>query len=77
MIRFMSEGQERCEALPIAVRVFTTRKRRRDELEEKLRTRRVLRRYPQEVLVFDTETTTDPSQRLLLGSWRFYRDAWD
>ena len=73
----MSEAMGRCEALPIAVRVFTTRKRRRDELQETLQTKRVLRRYPHEVLVFDTETTVDPSMRLLIGAWRFYRDAWD
>jgi hypothetical protein len=37
----------------------------------------VRRRYPAEALVFDTETTRDPSQRLLFGVWRLYRDPWD
>src|SRR5207247_7829274 len=27
--------------------------------------------WPETVLVIDTETTTDPTQRLLFGSWRF------
>src|SRR5438034_9325468 len=27
--------------------------------------------WPETVLVLDTETTTDPTQRLLYGSWRF------
>ena len=36
-----------------------------------------LRRYPTEALVFDTETTDDPEQRLLVGVWRFYRDGPD
>src|SRR5438034_8983963 len=27
--------------------------------------------WPETVLVVDTETTTDPTQRLLFGSWRF------
>jgi hypothetical protein len=63
------------EALPIAVRVYTTRKRRPQK--ESPAVRKPKRRYGQEALVFDTETTTDPSQRLLVGSWRVYRDQWD
>lgn len=55
-----------------ATRVFTTRKRR--EPKPRRRSRSVKRRYPYEALVFDTETTTDGSQRLLFGVWRFYRD---
>ncbi len=31
---------------------------------------------PKEILVFDAETTTDPTQRLLFGSWRYgHREA--
>src|SRR5256885_248690 len=26
---------------------------------------------PDDILAFDTETTTDPTQRLLFGSWRY------
>ena len=60
------------EPIVTAVRVFTTRTRRpRVEPEEPKRRKR---RYPFEVLVFDTETTIDPSQNLLVGVWRFYRD---
>src|SRR2546428_7256321 len=31
---------------------------------------------PEDILVFDTETTTDPTQRLMFGSWRYgHREA--
>jgi len=66
---------ERCIALPIAVRVFTRRSRRKPEWEER-KAKPLKRRYPAEALVFDTETTRDPSQRLLFGVWRLYRDPW-
>jgi hypothetical protein len=39
--------------------------------------RRRLRRYPSEALVFDTETEPGPSQRLRFLVWRVYRDRAD
>ena len=39
--------------------------------------RRRLRRYPSEALVFDTETEPGPSQRLRFLVWRVYRDRVD
>ncbi len=60
------------EPIVTAVRVFTTRTRRPRAEPEKPKRRK--RRYPFEVLVFDTETTIDPAQNLLVGVWRFYRD---
>ena len=41
---------------------------------EKRPPRVVKRRYPREALVFDTETLTEPGQRLMVGVWRLYRD---
>jgi len=55
------------------VRVFTTRVRRPKRTLAPSGEKRK-RRYPHEVLVFDTETTLDPAQNLLFGVWRFYRD---
>jgi hypothetical protein len=77
------KGQARphCDALPTAVRVFTTRDREAEEESDPdagwdpRKRKGRLRRYPTEALVFDTETTTDPAQRLLVGVWRHYRDA--
>ena len=61
------------DPLVSAVRVYTTRPRPRPA--KRAQPARVLkRRLPFEVLVFDTETTIDPTQRLLVGSWRVYRD---
>ena len=60
------------EPIVTAVRVFTTRNRQRKRTPAAPKRRR--RRYPFEVLVFDTETTIDPSQNLQVGVWRFYRD---
>lgn len=54
--------------LPIALRAFTTR--RESSRRRPKHARRKETRWPEAVLVFDTETTTDPSQRLLFGSWR-------
>ncbi len=39
--------------------------------------RRVKRRYPTEALIFDTETETEPAQRLRLLVWRLYSDGPD
>jgi hypothetical protein len=68
------------DVLAIALRVFAERCVTGDELIDDLprRTRRVLqRRLPHRVLVFDTETTTDETQRLIFGSWRYFVDRRD
>ena len=57
--------------LPIVVRAYTER-----EFKSKLKTPisgAPEPKWPNSVLVFDTETTTDPTQRLLFGSYRYYR----
>jgi hypothetical protein len=71
----MDEDHPRPDELDIAVRVFTTRPSpdRRGRRSSRPR-RRVLRTYPSEALVFDTETATGPSQRLKIGVWRLYVD---
>ena len=66
-------------AVPIALRAHTVR----IELAEQAakdgkapppkRSQRAERRWPQHVLVFDTETTTDASQALIFGSYRVSR----
>ena len=64
-----------CDALQVALRVYTTRpKRGGGRWPEEGSGRRLRRRPPFEALVFDTETTLEPCQRLLVGGWRFYRD---
>lgn len=60
--------------LPVAVRGYTVR---RKEAEPADSARRGQWKFPSGVLVFDTETTTDRSQRLNFGSWRYYRVGWD
>lgn len=60
------------EPIVTAVRVFTTRARR--DKKDRIKRSSRKRRYPFEVLVFDTETRIDPSQNLMVGVWRFYRD---
>jgi hypothetical protein len=60
-------------ALRMAIRVFTTRPP--DEHPEEWPPKgRPKRRYPSEALIFDTETTTGPSQQLKVGVWRLYID---
>ena len=59
--------------LPIALRAFTERREPSQARRRPTQRRRPEIRWPEAVLVFDTETTTDPSQRLLFGSWRSYR----
>jgi hypothetical protein len=63
--------------LPIAVRAFTTR--RRPDIEDDDRPRaapppEAMR--PTNFVAIDTETTTDASQRLLFGAWRYCRLDW-
>ena len=70
----------------MAVRVWTTRAatattesdenlEHAEELGSYRPRRRVKRRYPTEALAFDTETETDPAQRVRLLVWRLYSDA--
>ncbi len=70
----------------MAVRVWTTRAAtttteaaenvaHADELGSYRPGRRVKRRYPTEALIFDTETETDPAQRVRLLVWRLYSDG--
>ena len=61
------------EPIVTASRVYTTRVRR-PKKGRSPEPSRAKRRYPSEVLVFDTETTDDPAQNLLFGGWRLYRD---
>jgi hypothetical protein len=65
--------------LTIALRVYAVRRDADDDKpsaeEQPRRVRRKLRRHlPHRVLVFDTETTTDDSQRLIFGVWRYFVD---
>ena len=61
--------------LEIAVRAWTTRTRQLDEDGSPPTRRRPApkRRYPAYWLIFDTETTADATQRLLIGCWRLCR----
>jgi len=59
--------------LPVAVRAYTVRRDRNDQYDS---SRRGQWKLPKSALVFDTETTTDRSQRLNFGSWRYYRLTW-
>jgi len=54
--------------LPIAVRAFT--ERAKPAKPKGSRSRGSVRRWPRYVLLFDTETTTDTTQRLTFGSYR-------
>lgn len=65
-----------CDALITALRVFAVRSRRDEDAKdpEEQEEPRPKRQYPHEVLVFDTETRSEPAQRLLFGVWRLYRD---
>ena len=63
-------------ALPVAVRAYTVPEPAEDDADSARRGRRAMR-DPQHILVFDTETTVDSSQRLNFGSWRYFRVGWD
>ena len=71
------------DELVTAVRVFTVRKpaakTKKDKKSEKEPQPKpsVLRRYPREALVFDTETLPGPAQNLRILVWRMYRDPPD
>jgi hypothetical protein len=73
------------EDLTVAVRVWTPRTAPADLAAAnsadcpgrnivRAPTRAVKRRYPAEALIFDTETETDPAQRLRFLVWRLYSD---
>src|SRR5579862_3418890 len=64
------------EQLKIAIRAFGTRRPARSEgRSDEGRARPAVKRaYPSEALIFDTETTTGPSQRLKIGVWRLLID---
>lgn len=55
--------------VPVAVRAYTERV----DQPHRSGSPRVWQGWPDDVLVFDTETTTDALQRLTFGSWRQYR----
>jgi hypothetical protein len=55
-------------SLPIAVRAFTTTGKERRRVD-----RDVPPKWPDTALIFDTETSTDDTQRLLFGFYRFCR----
>lgn len=60
--------------LPIAVRAYTDRAVTDGESKPRVRGRRERGgRWPESALVVDTETTTDASQRLTFGSYRYLR----
>jgi hypothetical protein len=56
-------------ALPVAIRVFPALERTAQTVR-----RNKIWRLPNAMLVFDTETRTDTSQRLTFGSYRFFRE---
>jgi hypothetical protein len=69
------DDEPRPSELDIAIRAFGTRppaKKERDP--DRPPRRKATRAYPSEALVFDTETSTGPSQRLKIGVWRLYSD---
>src|SRR4051812_37551575 len=62
--------------LPLAVRAFTRRRQEQPGGEQddgRVASGRRAWKWPRHVLVFDTETAVDYSQRLNFGSWRFYQ----
>ena len=60
--------------LDLAVRAYTLRADRQGSEDEVDRPRRGRQeRVPPSLLILDTETTTDRSQRLLFGCWRYVR----
>jgi len=63
------------DPLMVALRVFAARDEEEHHDERSSTTARPKKRKePQRTLVIDTETTTDPSQRLNFGVWRYYVD---
>ena len=60
------------DVVQVALRALVTKP---DEQPKRPRRRRVHKRWPQWVLAFDTETSTDPTQRLLFGPYQM--GTWD
>ena len=67
----MEETQVSPRHLPIAVRAYAVRAK--SARSKRVQTFEADHSWPRRVLVFDTETTTDKTQRLLFGSYRFYQ----
>lgn len=61
------------EYLDLAVRAFAVRASAHEQGSQAASYGSRAARVPRHLLVFDTETTVDPSQRLLFGSWRYFR----
>lgn len=59
--------------LDVAVRAWAVPDNRQGDEDEVEQSKHRQRRVPDHFLVFDTETTTDPSQRLLFGCFRYLR----
>lgn len=55
--------------LPVAVRAFTANPKKRRKRKKAARRRDI--DWPRDVVTFDTETTTDKTQRLTFGSYRY------
>jgi hypothetical protein len=58
--------------LPVAFRALVTRPNRKQRRRFSHLLRRASR-WPEHALIFDAETTTDPTQSLLFGSYRYCR----
>lgn len=65
------------DPLQVALRAYAVRRAANEEPRAAPRRGALWRHEPQRTLVLDTETTTDPSQRLNFGVWRYYVDRPD
>ncbi|TMB98969.1 MAG: hypothetical protein E6J42_04660, partial [Chloroflexi bacterium] len=69
----LAEEESAAETLPVAYRAYLQRVPPRSSARTKAP---LALACPNDILVLDTETTTDPTQRLLFGSWRYgHRNA--
>ena len=74
----MTEDETTVDLLTVGIRVWATRRKQKSTGGwEPPRTKRSAHHPPQRTLVFDTETTTDPSQRLNFGCARYFVDRHD
>jgi hypothetical protein len=64
------QHETRHELLAISLRAFVTPEQAKQKPKRKMRQSAGPSEY---VLVFDTETTTDPSQRLRFGCYQFWK----
>lgn len=60
------------DVLPVALRAYAIPPDAADSTETKAEAKRTYPRRPSGMLVLDTETTTDPAQRLTFGSARYF-----